>query len=211
MKFNQVLKEELALPLPGIDSQLKMAPENREIHFDGGLKQNAAVSIVIISSNSNEKEIILIKRPEYDGHHSGQVSFPGGKEEPEDKSLLTTAMRETFEEIGIQLLNDNHLGDLTPLFIPVSRFMVYPYIFIKHTPMDFTLDPNEVDYLISFQLKNLIDKNLIKTTCLQINGHTLTTPYFAIGKEIVWGATAMILSEFVEILHRMERKNPGLF
>ena len=211
MTFNQILKEELTLPLPGIDSQLKMAPENRNIHFDDGLKQNAAVSIVISSSSENEKEIVLIKRPEYDGHHSGQVSFPGGKEEHEDRSLLATAMRETYEEIGLRLSEDNYLGDLSPLFIPVSRFMVYPYIFTWQAPGDFTLDPNEVDYIIPFQLKKLIDVNLIKYTRLQISEQTIPTPYFAIGKEIVWGATAMILSEFVDILYSIERKNPGLF
>ena len=211
MTFNQALKEELSLPLPGIDSQLKMAPENRRIHFDGGMKVKAAVSIVISSLEDTEKEIILIKRPEYDGHHSGQVSFPGGKEEPGDKNLHSTAMRETYEEIGIQLTKENYLGDLTPLFIPVSRFMVHPYIFIKHTPMDFRIDSSEVAYTILFQLKKLLDTKLIKTTCLHIKGHTIQTPYYAIENEIVWGATAMILAEFVEIIRGIQRKNPGLF
>lgn len=211
MTFIQLLQEELSLPLPGIESQIKMAPENRKIDIDDGLLQNAAVSVVIITLNSKEKKIILIKRPEYDGHHSGQVSFPGGKEEPEDRNMLTTAMRETYEEIGLQLSEDDYLGELTPLLIPVSRFMVHPFIFIKHAPTDYTIDPNEVDYIIPVQLTQLIDANLIKSTCLQINRQIITTPYFAIGKEIVWGATAMILSEFVDILYRIERKNPGLF
>ena len=209
MDFYQTLKEELALSLPGIDSQLKMAPKHRKTDPDGDVKQNAAVSIVIIPSERKEKEIILIKRPEYNGHHSGQISFPGGKEEQDDKNLLETAIRETYEEIGIELAKDNFIGALTPLFIPVSQFMVYPYLFIEGTIKDYTIDPAEVDYIIQFQLKKLLDVSLIKTTRIQISDHTITTPYYAIGDEIVWGATAMILSEFVEILYRLERKNPG--
>jgi 8-oxo-dGTP pyrophosphatase MutT (NUDIX family) len=210
MDFYQALKEELTLPLPGITFQIKMAPKHRKLDYDGVLKQNAAVSIVIIPSEKEEKGILLIKRPEYDGHHSGQVSFPGGKEEQDDENLVQTAIRETYEEIGINLVEDHLIGTLTPLFIPVSRYMVHPYVFLENEIKEFTIDPNEVEYVIHIPIKELLDDSLVKTTRIEISDRTITTPYFDIEEEIVWGATAMMLAEFLEILYRLKRKNPGL-
>jgi 8-oxo-dGTP pyrophosphatase MutT (NUDIX family) len=211
MDFRQALKEELKLPLPGITSQLKMAPKHRQIEFDGIIKQNAAVSIVIIPSEKEELGILLIKRPEYDGHHSGQISFPGGKEEHEDEDLLQTAIRETHEEIGIKINRDSPLGSLTPLYIPVSGFMVHPYVFFEYGMKEFRIDPNEVEYIIHLPIKELMDDSIVKTTRIEIGNRIITTPYFNIEGEIVWGATAMMLSEFVEILYRLKRKNPDLW
>lgn len=210
MDFYQALKEELTLPLPGITFQLKMAPKHRNLEFDGVLKQNAAVTILVIPSEKEEKGILLIKRPEYDGHHSGQISFPGGKEEKDDENLLQTAIRETHEEIGINLGEDHLIGALTPLFIPVSRYLVHPYVFLENGIKEFTLDPNEVEYVIHLPVKKILDASIVKTTRIETSDRTITTPYFDIEGEIVWGATAMMLSEFVEILHRLKRKNPGL-
>jgi 8-oxo-dGTP pyrophosphatase MutT (NUDIX family) len=210
MDFFQALKEELALPLPGNNAQLKMAPKHRRTDFKTAINQKAAVSIVIFPAESEEKECILIKRPEYNGHHSGQVSLPGGKQEPGDESLLHTAIRETYEEVGIQLLQDDLIGSITPLFIPVSQFMVYPFIFLIPGVKKFTIDAAEVAYIIHFQLKDLLDKSRIKNTRFQFNEYSITTPYYDIHNEIVWGATAMILSEFSDILNRLEIKNPGL-
>ena len=210
MDFYQALKEELAIPLPGIASQLKMAPKHRKLEFDGTIKQNAAVSIVILPSIKKERGILLIKRPEYNGHHSGQISFPGGKEEQGDENLLQTAIRETFEEIGIMLSEDNLLNALTPLFIPVSQFMVHPYLFLENGMKEFRVDPNEVEYIIHMPIKKLLDNSIVKTTRIKISDRTVTTPYFDVEGEMVWGATAMMLSEFVEILYHLKRKNPRL-
>lgn len=211
MEFHEALKEELLLPLPGMDAQIKMAPKNRKLDLISKRMVNAAVSLVIIPSSESKLELILIKRTEYHGHHSGQVSLPGGKEEPADESLLQTAMRETHEEIGIRLTPDNLIGSLTPLFIPISRFMVYPFIFIKKEKQDFTLDPAEVEYIIQYPVHKLLDDSIIRITDIQAGEQLISAPYYAVGKEIVWGATAMILSEFIEIIYRVERKNPGHF
>jgi 8-oxo-dGTP pyrophosphatase MutT (NUDIX family) len=211
MDLQYALKEELILPLPGLDCQLKMAPEHRNFYDDIDKKLNAAVAIIISISIKKEWEIILTKRAEYNGHHSGQVSFPGGKEEPGDEDLIQTAVRETYEEIGLQLTNENHIGALTPLFIPVSQFMVFPYVFLKSKIGDYILDKSEVDYIIHYPLRKLTDKSLIKLTNFQISNRIISTPYYAIMEEVVWGATAMILSEFIEILKRVQTKNPGLF
>lgn len=210
MDLHQALKEELALPLPGLDYQLKMAPMYRKLNNESDVIQNAAIAIIIFLSIKKEWEIILTKRAEYNGHHSGQVSFPGGKAESNDENLLQTAIRETNEEIGIQLTVDHYLGIITSLFIPVSQFMVFPYVFLKRTNCHFIIDPSEVDYVIQFPLMGLLDKSLIKSTQIQVRNRTTITPYYAIEGEMVWGATAMILSEFIEILNRVDKKNPGL-
>jgi 8-oxo-dGTP pyrophosphatase MutT (NUDIX family) len=210
MNLFEALKEELLLPLPGMEAQLIMAPRNRISDSRSKKKLNAGVAILICPTVKNSLELTFIKRSEYEGHHSGQVSFPGGKEEPGDNSLMETAKRETLEEIGIQLTSDHFAGSLTPLFIPISCFMVYPYVFIRHEVQNFVVDPAEVEYIIQYPLLNLLNKSIIGTTKRYAGKHAINTPYFAIHKEIVWGATAMILSEFIELVRRVERKNPGL-
>lgn len=211
MELKQVLKEELSQPLPGLEYQLKMAPEHRNFNCNSDIKLNAAIAVIISISIKNEWVITLTKRAEYNGHHSGQVSFPGGKEESDDEDLVQTAIRETHEEIGLQLTNENYIGQLTKLFIQVSGFMVFPYVFLRSKICDYTLDTSEVDYIIHYPLMSLTDESLIKSTSFQIGNHTIITPYFAIREEMVWGATAMVLSEFIEILKRVLIKNPGLF
>ena len=210
MDLQQALIEELALPLPGPGYQLKMAPGHRNSDSERKTKQNAAVAIILTYSKNKDWEIVLMKRAEYNGHHSGQVSFPGGKEEYKDKNLLYTSIRETFEEIGLYLISENCLGALTPLFIPVSQFMVFPFIFLKSGTIDYSLDSSEVDYIIHVPLANLLNKSMIKSTEIRIDGRLSHTPFYDIKGEMVWGATAMILSEFSEIVYRINTKNPGL-
>ncbi len=213
MELYKAIKEELLLELPGKATQEKLAPKHARIPSPQSIKQNAAVGLILLSYKK-KTEIIFTKRATYEGHHSGQVSFPGGKEEKLDNSLIETAIRETNEEIGIRLLGEEYLGKLTPLYIPVSDFMVHPFVFFHQYQgnIEFTIDKQEVEYVILFSLKALLNKYLIKTTTLLIdNSHEITTPYFAIKKEVVWGATAMILSEFAEILARIKRKDQNLF
>jgi 8-oxo-dGTP pyrophosphatase MutT (NUDIX family) len=211
MDFYQALKEGLSFPLPGADYQLRMAPKHRKLDLPSQIRQNAAVAIVIRNSGNDMKEVILTKRQEYQGYHSGQVSFPGGKEESGDISLVHTAIRETYEEIGLQLHPDDFVGKLTPLFIPVSKFMVYPMVFIQLHAMEYCIDKEEVAYLIPVSIDQLLNHSLIQTTRILIHDEWIITPCFAVKNEYVWGATAMILSEFVEVLHRVKKKNPDHF
>lgn len=210
MDFQKALLNELSLSLPGPSYQMLMAPKHRKLAPDSGIKQNAAVAIVIHLSGIDGIKILLTKRAEYNGHHSGQISFPGGKEEVGDKDLIHTAIRETFEEIGLTILFEHFIGKLSPLFVPVSKFMIYPYIFLLPEPENYKLDRSEVDYIVQCKINTLLKDSLIQTTSIEIDGNTITTPYYAIENEIVWGATAMILAEFAEILKRIDRKNPAL-
>lgn len=207
----EALKNELVLDLPGRGAQFIMAPVGREPIEKLLAKRNAAVSVVIIvCPETQNHEIILMKRPEYDGPHSDQVSFPGGKQEKGDLNLQDTAIRECYEETGLELKIGNLAGSLTPLYISVSKYMVYPYIFIFDEIPNFNTDPAEVSYIIRFPLNKLLDENLKQHKTIEIGNQKIDAPYFAIKNEIVWGATAMILSEFIEILRRIKIKNPGL-
>ncbi|MBA7529175.1 putative Nudix hydrolase NudL [subsurface metagenome] len=211
MNLPAALKEELSSELPGLKTQLKMAPENKSLRSIHTIDQNASVCIIILCG-PGQNEILLTKRTTYNGHHSGQVSLPGGKEEPNDTSLVQTAIRESYEEIGIILSLENFLGKLTPLYVPLSQIMVHPFVFYYPftEKIHFNLDNQEVDYILYCSLKALQDKNLVRKKKISIDNYSFTIPYYAIEGETVWGATAMILSEFIEILRRIERKNTGI-
>jgi 8-oxo-dGTP pyrophosphatase MutT (NUDIX family) len=213
MNFQTLLSEELKKPLPGIEYQLKMVPEGRPLPEDYGVKgKNAAVALVLYKNNNlNCIELVLIKRSEYNGHHSGQVSFPGGKADRSDSDLLATALRETYEETGIRLNAENILGKLTPLYILVSGFLVQPFVFYLPDIPKFNPEPKEVSYLIKCNIELLSDESIIKTTEFASAGYSIRAPYYAIAGEVVWGATSMILAEFVELLRRIKIKNSGLF
>jgi 8-oxo-dGTP pyrophosphatase MutT (NUDIX family) len=212
MNLPVLLKKALENPLPGPEYQLKMAPKHKFVFPSATDKvTNAAVSVILLAGENNLTECILIKRPEYDGHHSGQVSFPGGKADPVDVSLYATAVRETLEEIGLDLLKNEYLGELSPLDIQLSGFRVYPFVFSVNRKYDFRVCPDEVSYLIRFNIADLLDQSRLKTFRFTRGRYEFDAPFYDIGNEIVWGATAMILSEFAEILNRIDKKNPGLF
>jgi 8-oxo-dGTP pyrophosphatase MutT (NUDIX family) len=212
MNLFSAIKKELLSDLPGSETQRKLAPAGREIASPQNIQENAAVAIIIISS-TEKMEIVFTKRTVYNGHHSGQISFPGGKAEANDHSLVETAIRESHEEIGVKIRKQDLLGKLTSLFIPVSGFKVQPFVFscpIKNK-LEFIIDHHEVEYVFLCTIQDLFRENLIHTTQLELeNSLVISTPYYAIKNEMVWGATAMILSEFIAILKGVKKKYPGI-
>lgn len=197
----QKLEEQLKKTLPGIETQLKMAPESRLMYKKDKPEIKAAVLILIFPNEHNEPSVIFMKRPSYDGHHSGQVSFPGGKFENIDNSLEDTAIRETQEEIGIDKKDIQIIGKLTELYIPVSGFIVHPYVAWSERQLEFKTDKNEVDYLISISIEKILQLP-VSETFWDFNNTKIRVPYFNIQNETVWGATSMILNEFIEVLNR---------
>lgn len=205
--FLSKLKQQLKLSLPGIGVQWEMAHVNRENmryedlnpeHF-----KNCAVLILLVKRN-NGFHIPLIERHIYKGVHSGQISLPGGKFDENDITLEKTALRECHEEIGIQN-NIEVLGQLTPIYIPVSKFMVTPFVAtLNEDNATYILNVNEVQNVIEFPVDDLRSPNIIKQTTVEPTaGIKLKTPYFDIQGKIVWGATAMILNEFKHLLLKL--------
>lgn len=203
-RIKQILEGEL----PGDKAHQEMVPDQRVSAYDA-IKQNlefrsSAVAIVISQSYSTYKGI-LIKRTRYKGAHSGQIAFPGGKQDPEDKDLLDTAVREAREEVALQLKKEHLLGALTPVYIPVSRFMVQPYLFLLDELPDLIREEKEVDEIITFDTRQFISEVQISYTTIQLaNGRSMeNVPYFNIGGETVWGATALMLNELKMILKNL--------
>ena len=173
--------------------------------MNGINKDHAVKSSVLILLYPGQKSgsllFALIQRPEYDGVHSGQISLPGGRFEEEDGDLTRTALRESNEEIGIQPEGVEIIGSLSELYIPPSNFMVYPFIGYTNVRPEFVPDKKEVENIIETDLADLLNDKNIKTKEIKIrNGIKITAPCYEIDGNIIWGATAMILSEFREVI-----------
>lgn len=199
------LKSALASSLPGQKAQYQMAPLNRKQSDVLSQNQPKRLSAIMVLIYEHEGEVfsVLIQRPKYKGNHSNQVSFPGGKfDTKHDISLLDTANRETFEEIGIEGIQV--IGKLTNLIIPVSSFIVEPYVgFIDFSPA-FKPDKFEVQEIISFPLNLLRDESIINEKQFDVSGEIkILAPYFDIQGYSVWGATAMILNEFKTVINEL--------
>ncbi len=203
--FVTKLQQQLKLPLPGKTAQKRMMPKANWLQdrFAIDIKKGANEGAVLILLYKKMGKIYfpLIQRHTYDGVHSGQISFPGGKVEPTDSSIEATALRETEEEIGVQRGLVNVLGRLTDLFIIVSNFNVRPVIGYLDSPPKFKLDEYEVAKVLEVSIDQLLTTNLVKEKRIEVKqGVFLTAPYFDFNGHHVWGATSMMLAEFKEIL-----------
>jgi 8-oxo-dGTP pyrophosphatase MutT (NUDIX family) len=207
-EFREQLKLAFSKPLPGISAHQKLAPYRKtpaEAIALSGKNPRLSATLTLLYPFDNQWNIILTKRHDYGGTHSAQVSFPGGKKEESDIDLMHTALRETSEETGVVLMPDQVLGQLTEVYIPPSNFLVYPFLAIAEERPAFLPDPHEVHYLIEFPAFDLLNENIIReTTVTAGGGMRMKVPYFDIRGEVVWGATAVILSEFRELLKEVQ-------
>ncbi|WP_158859948.1 NUDIX hydrolase [Lunatibacter salilacus] len=206
MKFDTVLKhlsEALKHPLPGKVGQLSMAPlPLNEDRFASMELPNARKGAVLLLLYPDDEGCMVpfIKRSIYEGTHAGQISLPGGKWEPSDASLEYTAQRETEEEIGVQMDSIKILGRLSRLYIPPSNYLVEPFVGYVESKPKFSPDPREVDRVVTCSFAHLINRSTRKQKDIIIRkDHHLSAPYFDIDNEVVWGATAMILGEFLHL------------
>lgn len=195
------LKKRINTNLPGKDSHKKMKISYRnekKISFNINRAKPAAVLLLLFPKN---KKICfyLTKRTEKLKYHKGQISLPGGSNE-KGESLLETALRETEEEIGVNKNEISILGQITPLFIPVTGFMMTPFIGFTSKEPIIKLDSMEVEEVFSVNILDLINNDKL-ITHRQLNGRDVTIPYFNLNNQQVWGATSMVLSEFKDMLH----------
>ncbi len=190
---------EALLQLPGEEAQYRMAPALRRQaippNWSGQGARKSAV-LILLYPQAGALHTVLMKRVVYRGVHSGQISFPGGKQEPFDPDLRFTALRETEEEIGVESGQVDLLGSLSPLYVPASHSHIQPYVgYMDKNPV-FRPDPREVAGLLTISLAVLFDDAIKSETEISLsNGLQLKAPYYAVDDQIVWGATAMIISE----------------
>lgn len=203
-EFKEKLRTELSNELPGESAHSMMIPTVRDDNLTMPANQppptKSAVLILFYEDNGIIK-FPLIQRPTYNGAHSAQVSFPGGKSEKSDSNLQYTALREAEEEIGIDAGNVEVIGNLSDLFIWVSNYMVTPVIAFTHQKPKFVKDDLEVDEIIETDLSDILNPEKRKEgTILVREKYKIQTPYFDIDDRIVWGATAMMLSELSVVI-----------
>lgn len=197
------MKEELGKKLPGPEAQLRMAPGIRLKSKTRAPTKKAAVLILLYPSRKS-LFTVFIRRTKYLGLHSGQISLPGGKMEKDDPDVSSTALREAEEEIGINRNDVRILGYLSQLFIPVSNMLVFPVIgYIPYRP-DFTKHPGEVDELIETSVDEFLHPGIVQNKIQKILFRKAVVPFYNIDGNHIWGATAMIISEFTELLQRIK-------
>lgn len=208
--FKNLLQKSIQLGLPGEEAQRHFAPLSRPLSSiakkEASSYRESAVAIVLFQQN-DEMNVLLIQRPTYDGAHSGQVAFPGGKREQTDQDLFQTAVRETYEEVGIELSEDSYVQALTPVFIPVTGFHVDVHLFVLNQLPALQLSEREVVEAFSVPLSDILDDAKIKRKDIRINKEIIIkdVPYFDLYNKVVWGATALMLGELRAILKGLPR------
>jgi len=202
------LEKRLADPLPGSHHQLKMAPINGRAYLQPNENHRKACVMILLHPQVGEWHMTYIKRTSHnpDDRHAGQISFPGGKVDREDNSMEACALRETEEEIGIYREKIEVIGELTSLYVHVSNFLVYPFVgFINEKP-SFVRQESEVADILTPQLSYMVDHNIVRKGDVSVRNTTIRDmPFYNLHGKILWGATAMITSEFLTVLREAEK------
>ena len=209
MNFNELIdhiKQKLKEPLPGTSAHIKLAPYRKStLNTDFSKYNPKLASTLLLLYQANDRiKFVLIQRPDYSGTHGGQISFPGGKKE-KDESLIKTAIRETYEEIGIESENIQILGTLSKVYVPPSNFLISPFIGFMDIDPVFKPDKKEVTKILETDLAELLKKDVIKEKLITVGSKTensmeINIPYLDLHHQTVWGATGVILSEFKDLI-----------
>jgi 8-oxo-dGTP pyrophosphatase MutT (NUDIX family) len=202
-EFAEKLKIELQKGLPGTDIQWIMASSDRMVRdfprVPGNDARVAAVLILLYPVNGSIHTVFM-QRPDYNGIHGGQISFPGGKKEPYDKDVIATALREAHEETGVSVSTITVIDILTPLFIPVSNMLVTPVVGWTEEKPRFRHLAKEVVFLFDAELRRFLDPSIIKVKPMVIRGEPIDVKYYDYDGNVIWGATAMMLNELLTII-----------
>lgn len=199
------LKKRLLNPLPGWEAHSLMATQvHKNARTVPRVDARTAGVLMLLFPLHQHLHLPLILRPNYEGVHSGQMALPGGKVEPQDQDIIHTALRETEEEIGVKVKRQQVLGQLTDLYIPPSNISVTPIVAYCEKEPAYILDPNEVADIINVSLRELRDpQNQMIAQVKVVGGGIMEAPAFRIQGRIVWGATAMMLSELLDVLNEI--------
>ena len=211
MDFQEFLKyvpQLIEVSLPASEAHYKMAPIERieslkNLNTQDKNPKKAAVMMLIYPKNGLT-HLVLIVRNSYEGVHSAQIAFPGGKFELEDETFENTALRETQEEIGISLKRIEIIRPFTHLYIHPSNFMVHPFFGICKDEVEFIPEVSEVAQIIELPLSVFLNDEIVVNVRLTTSyAQNILVPAFQIEEHIVWGATAMMLSELKEVLKKV--------
>ena len=171
-------------------------------NFDHKQPKKAGVLALIYPNTLGEATLLLILRKTYEGIHSNQIGFPGGKMEKADDDLLQTALRETNEEVGVPPRGVKILKRLTEVYIPPSNFLVTPFLALYPNRISFKIQETEVEKVVEVPLQDFLnDDNLIEQNLSTSYAKNIDVPAFKLNDYVVWGATAMMLSE-IRVLMR---------
>ncbi|MGE5944838.1 MAG: NUDIX hydrolase [Flavobacteriales bacterium] len=212
MDFNEFLRLSSKIKnikLPAEASHLKMMPPSRKIMLSNQseaikLARKAGVVALFYPDENFQTKFLLILRKTYEGIHSAQVGFPGGKLEAQDTTLKEAAIRETFEEVGVPKQDIQVLHELSGVYIPPSNFYVHPFVATTLKTPIFKLQEDEVEAIIEVDLQHFLHENVIMTNRVKASYNIdVEVPTFLLNGHIVWGATAMILSEIKDLLKEL--------
>jgi len=208
MNFDELtrfLEKRVTQDMPGESSYKKMKPKmanGAPIQMKHADQPRKGGVLILLYEDQGVVRFPFIQRPNYGGIHSGQMALPGGKFEEDDKDQWQTALRESQEEIGVISEKVEIIGSLSEFFVAASNYMVLPVIGkIDHIP-DFVPEPREVADIVTPPVHQLIDPSTVKEKEITVrNDFKMICPYFDLEGRTVWGATAMMLSELVDVLN----------
>ncbi|GAA5521804.1 CoA pyrophosphatase [Aliifodinibius salicampi] len=210
-KLINFLTDRLSGKLPGTHSQLAMAPEP----LDGGDDREmdppehasrSSVLLLLFPNDENNPELVLTLRS-HDIDHGGQISFPGGRSEKKE-SVRQTALREAREEIGVSPNDITIIGELSELYISNSNNLVFPVVGYTDNRPTFTINPAEVEEVFAVELDSLVHKKNITVEDWDLHSYTYRVPYWDVHPVPLWGATAMMLNEFLDLYREFLTEHP---
>ncbi len=185
-----------------IPAARKLELEKSEKHIQSSRK--AGVMALFYPNSENKTNLLLILRKTYKGVHSNQIALPGGKAEREDANILETALRETNEEVGVSIEKINVIKSITEVYIPPSNFLVSPFIGLLEEPELFVKQEDEVEEIIEVSLTDFLNEDMVVTEELSTSySNNIEVPAFKLNGYLVWGATAMMLSEIKELVKQV--------
>jgi len=187
---------------PGLSSQLKLAPKPllSTLTYQEILTQCLKAAVLLLLYNKEGKpHLVFIRRSGQGRHHQNQISFPGGQQQKKE-SIEQTALREAGEELGLNAKDLLVIGHLTPLYVHTSNYCVFPLVAGAGRGLSFRPCPVEVSEIIEVPLAHLLDSNNLKEEFWTLRGQQVMVPFYQFGEHKIWGATAMILAEFLDIL-----------
>lgn len=198
----QFLKQRLSQNLPGREAQIRMAPkpvsqgEMREMPPPDDVNKSSVLALLFPNEDEHPELVLTLRSSDID--HGGQISFPGGRQD-QGESLDQTALREANEEIGVSPSSITIIGQLSDLYVSHSNNLVTPFVGFTSERPQFNLNPAEVAEVFSVELQSLVQKKNITVENWDLHSYTYKVPYWDVHEVPLWGATAMMLNEFLDI------------